>query len=113
MLALHRYAEASSDITVLMETATKATRVVALGVPGFGRSIPPQSEMRYLLQFAKAKVAGESPALRHCGCCKTPTAQKALKRCSRCQWTYYCSEACQRDDWRQHKKDCYPLDAIN
>ncbi|KAL6301392.1 hypothetical protein BKA93DRAFT_738905, partial [Sparassis latifolia] len=29
-----------------------------------------------------------------------------LKRCGACKKTYYCSPECQKEDWKQHKKDC-------
>ncbi|KAF7330233.1 MSS51-like protein, mitochondrial [Mycena venus] len=30
----------------------------------------------------------------------------AMKRCAQCQTVYYCSPACQRADWPQHKRWC-------
>src|SRR6266536_2388050 len=33
--------------------------------------------------------------------------QKLTKtRCSKCHQTYYCSEECQKIDWKEHKKSC-------
>jgi len=29
-----------------------------------------------------------------------------LKQCSGCEFTSYCSVACQKDDWKQHKSEC-------
>ena len=33
----------------------------------------------------------------------------AMKRCSRCQCTYYCSELWQKDHWKKHKTICKKL----
>jgi ankyrin repeat protein len=42
-----------------------------------------------------------------CQCCgKKATAAVKLSACSRCLKTYYCSAACQKQDWKQHKKPC-------
>jgi hypothetical protein len=35
-----------------------------------------------------------------------PTAP--FYRCSRCKFTFYCSAACQRSDWPEHRKTCFP-----
>ena len=35
------------------------------------------------------------------------------KRCSRCHTTFYCSVACQKNDWaREHKQYCRPIDEM-
>lgn len=36
-----------------------------------------------------------------------------LKRCSACQKVFYCSSACQKDDWVVHIFDCKPRRPIN
>lgn len=43
-----------------------------------------------------------------CGGCKKPgsTVTNGLQRCSRCRSAWYCSTACQKADWKAHKKDC-------
>ena len=30
----------------------------------------------------------------------------ALKKCSKCQLTYYCHKRCQLNDWKYHKNEC-------
>lgn len=41
--------------------------------------------------------------LRKCYYCHKPNA---MSRCSRCRLTYYCGVACQKADWKEHKKHC-------
>ena len=42
-----------------------------------------------------------------CSNCKQPPKKgEDLKRCSRCQFTRYCSEQCQRKDWDFHRFAC-------
>ena len=47
--------------------------------------------------------------LAPCGCpsCdETERQVKEYKKCSRCRHIAYCSVNCQRNHWREHKKDC-------
>ncbi|KAJ7676782.1 hypothetical protein DFH06DRAFT_1428576 [Mycena polygramma] len=41
-----------------------------------------------------------------CTTCFTKSKPGNLKRCARCQLVWYCSSACQRKDWADHKKFC-------
>lgn len=43
---------------------------------------------------------------RVCGKCALGTK---LKRCTRCKQAFYCSQTCQKKDWRQHKRRCIPI----
>lgn len=43
---------------------------------------------------------------RVCGKCALGTK---LKRCTRCKQAFYCSQICQKKDWRQHKRRCIPI----
>jgi hypothetical protein len=43
---------------------------------------------------------------KECDQCKTQSA--SLKRCSRCQTSYYCNVTCQRQHYPTHKKVCIP-----
>ena len=48
-------------------------------------------------------------AERRCACCgvwQSDTASNRLDRCGVCRVAYYCSRACQRQDWPAHKRDC-------
>eukprot|EP01090_Pellita_catalonica_P006524 TRINITY_DN16766_c0_g1_i1.p1 TRINITY_DN16766_c0_g1~~TRINITY_DN16766_c0_g1_i1.p1 ORF type:complete len:249 (+),score=36.14 TRINITY_DN16766_c0_g1_i1:115-861(+) len=39
-------------------------------------------------------------------CARCYLKAEKLKRCGRCKTVKYCSVACQRKDWKQHKPDC-------
>ncbi|KAI9141644.1 hypothetical protein BKA69DRAFT_386027 [Paraphysoderma sedebokerense] len=47
-------------------------------------------------------------AMIGCAKCGKPKCDngKSLKSCSRCLMTMYCSRDCQKNHWREHKKDC-------
>ena len=45
-------------------------------------------------------LRGITPACHSC------RARQALRYCSRCLDTHYCSEDCQLDDWRGHRRTC-------
>ncbi|EXJ91678.1 hypothetical protein A1O3_00228 [Capronia epimyces CBS 606.96] len=38
-----------------------------------------------------------------CAACRKTTN---LKRCAKCKTTQYCSQECQKTDWKEHKKSC-------
>jgi hypothetical protein len=50
------------------------------------------------------KASATSPQCE--GCQQKATATAKLSVCTRCKATYYCSVACQKQDWKQHKKTC-------
>lgn len=39
----------------------------------------------------------------YCNNCDLPDA---IYKCSACKEVFYCSESCQRNDWKTHKKYC-------
>jgi uncharacterized protein len=42
-----------------------------------------------------------------CACCQTKASVTVkLLACSRCKKTFYCSAACQKQDWKKHKLGC-------
>ncbi|KAI9005650.1 hypothetical protein DFJ74DRAFT_691617 [Hyaloraphidium curvatum] len=65
--------------------------------------------------FAQEKASTFKPAgaeildsKRMCAACRKTTSDLAgFQRCSRCRSTYYCSQACQRGHWAQHKEWCH------
>lgn len=50
--------------------------------------------------------SGQRPTL----ICKICFKTKNVKRCSRCQAAFYCSNVCQRIDWPTHKPQCHERD---
>lgn len=34
----------------------------------------------------------------------------SMKKCARCNCSYYCSVECQKKDWSRHKSQCYPAE---
>lgn len=42
-------------------------------------------------------------------CGKCGLIKKDMDKCGRCRTTHYCSQKCQRDDWKEHKKSCKPI----
>ena len=51
-------------------------------------------------------MASEKRGVCVCGNMKT------TKRCGRCRAVWYCSELCQRDDWKAHRKICKVADSV-
>ena len=43
-----------------------------------------------------------------CACCEEKRADVRFLACGRCKTTFYCSAACQKQDWPQHKQTCQP-----
>jgi hypothetical protein len=54
-----------------------------------------------------AALPAEMPSA--CGLCNK--GEGPLRACSRCKAIMYCSQACQRADWRRHKRVCVPREA--
>ncbi|KAG1742518.1 hypothetical protein EDB19DRAFT_1827716 [Suillus lakei] len=77
-------------------------------------AISPLFALSYMEEVGNMKdaVATKTPALaaavrRVCAACgKEGGAPGSLLICSRCQVVRYCSEGCQREDWKGHKKRC-------
>ena len=36
-----------------------------------------------------------------------------MKHCAKCTWTKYCSKACQKADWKEHKLVCIVNATVN
>jgi len=43
-----------------------------------------------------------------CPQCWTKNTGDKKKYCTRCKAVFYCSKECQRNDWKEHKRDCIP-----
>jgi splicing suppressor protein 51 len=53
-------------------------------------------------------MADEPPPIeKSCNACgKTDCGTTSLKKCSRCKSAWYCSQRCQKTDWKFHKEAC-------
>ncbi len=45
-------------------------------------------------------------------CMLKKTDERALFRCTRCNFIHYCSVECQRADWGQHRAECRRLQNV-
>lgn len=41
-------------------------------------------------------------------CRRPPTLERPLRQCGRCKKAYYCCVDCQRQNWKEHEKECVP-----
>ncbi|XP_018372294.1 PREDICTED: uncharacterized protein LOC108767096 isoform X2 [Trachymyrmex cornetzi] len=57
-----------------------------------------------LYEYSKDKFKNE---VQNCSVCST----KTTKHCEKCR-TYYCSKACQLEDWPQHQAECERIPAL-
>ncbi|GMT33053.1 hypothetical protein PFISCL1PPCAC_24350, partial [Pristionchus fissidentatus] len=48
-----------------------------------------------------------------CSRCFVQKDHVPVSRCMKCKAIYYCSSACQKGDWKIHKKECEWLSAIH
>jgi MYND finger len=71
---------------------------------GLIRHVAKQIPCNCLDQQAKALKAAPKTGL--CEYCHTEKLRKDQFQCSVCKFTYYCSEECQRADWKVHKISC-------
>merc|ERR1712034_174287 len=52
-------------------------------------------------------IWGNVQALMKCANCGVlEKSEKQFQKCSRCGFVFYCSKACQRNDWQNHKQIC-------
>lgn len=42
--------------------------------------------------------------------CSVCQQEIATKRCAKCKGPWYCGRECQRKDWKQHRKQCRPVE---
>lgn len=60
-------------------------------------------------RYELALLSVAQPSASQCQVCPS-TATTEMQQCTRCQHAYYCSRACQKDDWRHHKQYCVPVE---
>jgi hypothetical protein len=72
--------------------------------------------VRMLVEMMEKRVPNMAAVLRagkseriegHCANCgRKPGGEKAFSTCARCKKAKYCSQECQKVDWKTHKKSC-------
>ncbi|KAM5543909.1 hypothetical protein V8D89_002526 [Ganoderma adspersum] len=66
-----------------------------------------REKARALAEVSQGADANATSSLARCSkCAKEGSDALTLLRCSRCRSTFYCSEACQKGDWKTHKLKC-------
>ncbi|KAF5333054.1 hypothetical protein D9758_017865 [Tetrapyrgos nigripes] len=60
-----------------------------------------------LFAVSYLETVGRDPEKRRCCVCRAKGKPK-IKTCTGCRKVRYCSEACQKKDWKKHKKVCKP-----
>jgi hypothetical protein len=72
--------------------------------------------VRMLVEMMQKRVPGMAEVVKkgkgpreegHCANCgRKPGGAKAFSTCSRCKKARYCTQGCQKVDWKAHKKTC-------
>lgn len=57
---------------------------------------------------AASRGAAVTPQTGKCQTCQTQLPKAQLKNCARCGMVEYCSRACQKANWKDHKRTCRP-----
>lgn len=71
-----------------------------------------QTSSLFGMEASTSDPAEASPQ-RQCAACGDEGKAPATKSCWKCHDTYYCSTACQRQDWKSHKRTCiYDMDKV-
>jgi len=60
------------------------------------------------------RLFGNARAFVKCANCGVmEKSEKQFQKCSRCGFVFYCSKACQRNDWQNHKQICKEIKKEN
>merc|ERR1712098_496274 len=61
----------------------------------------------YAEKMKSDRLVGNFRALVKCANCGVlEKSEKEFQKCSRCGFVFYCSKACQKSDWPNHKQIC-------
>ena len=88
--------------------AAHGSRAARAGLAGPLRAlVPPLADYKPVIAERMKLLADalDTVPVRACDACGAADAPE-LKRCARCRKVHYCSVACQRAAWPQHKRDC-------
>ena len=65
------------------------------------------SEVRFQENMSEGKEEDTNTMMPCCASCGTAAGDVVkLKKCTACHLVQYCSVKCQKDHWKQHKKEC-------
>jgi len=94
----------SISLTILESEQGEFLLKLVSELPEKNYIIPSESKAEYLKSHS---VLGKARALIKCTNCKVlEKSEKQFQKCSRCGFAFYCSRACQKKDWQNHKKIC-------
>ena len=73
-----------------------------------------RAEQELLQLISVAREQGDTAAKHQKHACANISCnhKNAKKLCSRCKTSLYCSAACQKVHWKEHKKTCVPLEKM-
>lgn len=54
----------------------------------------------------EGQLSVQAGSCEKCGSERGKDSDMELRRCSRCKSVVYCSERCQKEDWKKHKRSC-------
>ena len=100
----------SFNIALLLPCGTSKMIKIAIDVPKRQQRL--LDGTRELSSHSPISCAGGSHQLTliivdtTCHVCNAETSSPRV--CGGCYNVFYCSEACQRDDWQRHKEECVP-----
>lgn len=110
-----------ADETERAEFVAGTVISLQMGTPQGRLTIPPQDfssseilEVRDMVKFVADRIPCQcleetvrlALSKLPCGCCGTMKLDRKLFICSRCKFERYCSVACQRKHWKEHKTMC-------
>ena len=94
-------------LTPLCEKALEKRQITSVGMK-IKELISPNSLESHFGKAIKETIVRrlftKQVHLQKCASCSK--SYKTLKRCGRCKKVKYCSVACQKDDWKNHKTQC-------
>jgi hypothetical protein len=97
-------------VAVILKKKPTATVVDSLTDAEVMRMVKAPMELEACTSLAdrqKRKTALHSCAANNCK--RVEDAMAQFKPCPRCKTAFYCGKACQKDDWKKHKKICASL----